>query len=209
MDYIAYDTIDKDGAANHCGILEINEMPDAILTESGTYLVYNPGTEVCDTVIRIAGTAPNGVLIENNNGDICKLVSLPSSGYLEISSDHGTVKAMPADELAFEYHDEGYIRLSPCTPYDRDVMVSYESGSNAVILHAHKADISMIGKYMRIRGEWLKISSVLSDSSVVVSKQLLTSGTEQTMIAKMNELTISADAASLTRLELEYVPLLR
>lgn len=109
--------------------------------------------------------------IQNSSGDICKIVSLPSSGYLEINSDHGTVKAMPTDELAFEYHDEGYIRLDPCTPYERDVMISYSSNSNIVSFASYHADSTLIGRYMRVNGEWLRIVSVNSESSVIVNKQ--------------------------------------
>ena len=83
MAYTSYDTVDTDGAMKCCGILEKEEMPSPVLPQAGTYLVYNPGTEICNTVIRIAGTAPNGLTISNGTGDVCKLVSLPSSGYLE------------------------------------------------------------------------------------------------------------------------------
>lgn len=209
MTYNAYDTYDVDGAMAHCGIIEKSEMPDKISPSVGTYLVYNPGTEVCDTIIRVAGSAPNGLTIENSSGDICKQVSLPSSGYLEINSDYGTVKAMPTNELAFEYHDDGYIRLLPCTPYERDVEVVYTEDSNIVSFSTRLTDNTLIGRYMRLNGEWLRIVSINSDDSVIVNKRLSISGTEHTMIAAMNELTVSGDGASLTQFEIEYVPLLR
>lgn len=60
MAYTAYDTYDTDNAQAHCGIIESREMPEALSPTLGTHLIYNPGTEICDTVIRIGGTAPNG-----------------------------------------------------------------------------------------------------------------------------------------------------
>ena len=209
MAYTSYDTYDADGAMDHCGILEKNEMPVDISPALGTYLIYNPGTEPCDTIIRIGGTAPNGLTIQNSSDDVCKIVSLPSSGYLEINSDHGTVKTMPGDELAFEYHDEGYIRLDPCTPYERDVMVSYAANSNIVSFVARSTADSLVGRYVRLNGEWLRIVSIHSENSVIVSKKLSTSGVEQTMVCTMNELTVSGEGASLTKFEIEYVPLIR
>ena len=209
MAYISYDAIDEDGAESHCGILKKGEMPSPIEPAAGTYLVYNPGTEPCGATIRIAGRAPNGLMIENSFGDKCKILSLPESGYLEIDGNSGTVKAMPADELAFEYHDEGYIQLAPCTPYERDVVVSYMPDSNVVSFMTKTTSSSMVGRYIRLAGEWVKIVSLLSENDVVVSKRMPYHNTEQTMITTMNELTISGDELSLTMFELDYVPLLR
>lgn len=122
MKYITYSGEDVDHAEEHCGIIEESMMPDAPDVTTRDFLVYNPGTEKCPMTIRIGGTAPNGLTIENlTNGDVCKIKSLPPSGYLEIDGKAGKVSNLGAgfDGLAFEMHDEGYITLEPCVPYSR------------------------------------------------------------------------------------------
>ena len=124
MKYITYSGEDVDHAEEHCGIIEESMMPDAPDVTTRDFLVYNPGTEKCPMTIRIGGTAPSGLTIENlTNGDVCKIKSLPPSGYLEIDGKAGKVSNLGAgfDGLAFEMHDEGYITLEPCTPYLRDL----------------------------------------------------------------------------------------
>ena len=60
MAYVSYDEYDTDGAERRCGIVSKTEMPPAVSASTGTHLVYNPGTEITDTVIRISGSAPKG-----------------------------------------------------------------------------------------------------------------------------------------------------
>ena len=72
MLYKAYDQYDLEGAGIGTGIVAQTDMPPAIQPSVGDYLVYNPGTETANTVIRIAGSAPNGVMIRNyTNGTAC------------------------------------------------------------------------------------------------------------------------------------------
>lgn len=72
MLYKSYDDYDFDGAGISSGILETSQMPPSIEAITGDYLVYNPGTETANTIIRIAGSAPNGVMIRNyTNGTAC------------------------------------------------------------------------------------------------------------------------------------------
>lgn len=211
MTYNSYVDHDADGATVRCGILEVKEMPPSIQPSAGNYLLYNPGTEISDTVIRIAGKAPNGCKITNQTtGDVCEFIALPSSpNYLEIDSEYGAVRLLPSsDKFAFEYHDLGYIRLAPCTPYEKDVAVSYSQGSNVVEFHLYTPREENIGQYIRINGEWLKILSI-KDRGVIVNKFLNATKTEYTTIASMNEIYVEADGASLTRLEIEYVPKVR
>lgn len=73
MLYKATSDLDADGAYITTGIVEEDNMP-AVSAAEGDYLVYNPGTEYTGATIRIAGTAPNGVTIENRTtGTVCKL----------------------------------------------------------------------------------------------------------------------------------------
>lgn len=60
LNYNYYTGYDTESSALYSGMLEEMEMPAAPTTASRAFLMYNPGTEVCDTVITLAGTAANG-----------------------------------------------------------------------------------------------------------------------------------------------------
>ena len=51
MKYKSYNGTDLDNASAYCGILPDSKMPAAPTTSSRDFLVYNCGTEVCDTEI--------------------------------------------------------------------------------------------------------------------------------------------------------------
>ena len=213
MSYISYEGQDVDEAQKRCGILPASMMPPTVLANTGEYLIYNPGTEIADTVIRIGGKAPNGVTIENmTNGDKCILLTLPPSpDYIELDSEAGCVKQLPSypDGYAFEYHEEGYIRLEPCTPYQRNVSVSYSAGSNLLTFSDFALSKEYVGHYIRIGGEWLRVIAVTDERTAVVNKFLNTSGAEKTTIAVMNQISVTGEDAQITKLEIEYVPRVR
>lgn len=92
LKYKSYDGYDTDGAGIYTAMLETNEMPPAPTASSREFLLFNPGTEECGTILRIGGSAPSGLVIRNTaNGNECRLLSLPEQGYLEIDSTKGTV----------------------------------------------------------------------------------------------------------------------
>ena len=211
MLYSAYDDIDIEGAQKYSGILHVSEMPTPPSTASKSFQLYNCGTETCNTVIRIAGTAPNGLVIKNKTNDqMCSILSLPAApSYLEIDSQAGTVKTQSntTDEgtLAFELHDEGYITQEPCGQLWDAVTVSYSSGSKTVTLMTREADPSQVGKYIRLDDKWILISSV-DGNTLTLNSAPTTSGAEKTRIVTMNDILITGDGFSLTKLEIEYVP---
>lgn len=107
-------------------------------------------------------------------------------------------------ELAFAFHDEGYITLAPCTPFARAVSVTYTAGSN-VIASAGVFQPHMEGQYLYL-GEWIKIIHVNDTDSALLSKQMAASGTLSTPIVTMNEIEVDAPTAALTRFEMLYTP---
>lgn len=107
-------------------------------------------------------------------------------------------------QMAFAFHDEGYISLAPCTPFVRDVVVSYTKGSNAItsdgMFRPH-----MKGQYLYLN-EWLKIIHVTDANTALIAKQMSTAGNQRTPIVTMNEIEVDASTAALTRFEMLYTP---
>lgn len=107
-------------------------------------------------------------------------------------------------QMAFAFHDEGYISLAPCTPFARDVAVSYTKGSNAItsdgMFRPH-----MKGQYLYLN-EWLKIIHVTDANTALIAKQMSTAGNQRTPIVTMNEIEVDASTAALTRFEMLYTP---
>lgn len=189
----------------------IDSVPENDFTVTGTTkLLYNPGDYESDTVIRIAGSAGDGMSIRNlTNGDVCSFVELPSSPeYLEVASETGTIKLLPTfpNRLSYAYHDDGYLRLAPGLPR-RNIPITYTSGSNQVTTTSilTKEDE---GRYVYLNEEWLRIANVNNAHTAIVSKNMGASGTETTVIVTMNEILIEG-TGTLTTCTIDFVPLVR
>ena len=101
---------------NICNLIRSDMMPAMPTASSTRFLVYNQGTQKCGLTIRIAGIAENGLDIYNaTNGTMCRLRGLPSSGTLVIDGEKSlvTLDSELGEEIAFAYHDHGYIQLEP------------------------------------------------------------------------------------------------
>lgn len=120
------------------GLLSAAMTPAPPSVSSTSFLLYNPGTERAHTVFRIAGKVGDGMLIRNlTTGQRCKTVNLTEDSllpgaYLELDSRMGQTRIALGDsrELAFAMHDEGYIELAPCTPFERSIAISHTEDSN-------------------------------------------------------------------------------
>ena len=208
LKYKSYDTTDTDGASAYCGILPQSMMPAAPTTSSRQFQVYNCGTEDADTIITLAGSAPNGMTITNlTNGNVCTIPSLPESGTLTLDSRQGLVSDINGP--AFEYHNDGFIRLAPYYPDIQNLKVSYSSSSTTLTVVDTTADKSWIGKFVRIGNEWIKISFVSDQGVVTLSKTPAASGTNViTRLAVLNDITISGDELTLSTFTFDYTPVL-
>lgn len=72
------------GEAEATGILPDAMMPPAPVAAGGSFLIYNPGTERAQTVIRVTGDAGDGVVVRNfTTGQRCKIVNLRPDSLLE------------------------------------------------------------------------------------------------------------------------------
>lgn len=218
LDHATYADGEEDGAVKHCGILpeSMTPMPYMTLARDSLgmdILCYNPGTEMTDTILRIGGDTQEPITIENaTTGDVCKIYSLPlAPDYLELDSGCGSVRQMPSkpDGFAFERHNYGFIRLAPCTPYHRDVYVSYSEGSNEIAFQDLILLEEDVGRYVFLGGEWRRIIYVSDQNHAVINVNMPSSGTESTAVVRMNEITVSGDMDKVTQFDIAFVPRVR
>ena len=206
-----YASFDTDGASECCGILKSTMMPATPTTSSRAFLLYNCGTQPCNTVFRIGGTASTGLTITNNtNGTYCTLTSLPSSGYLEINSELGSVTWVHGTErdLAFSYHTSGYVVLDPYIACEDEVVVSYTASSTSVTRQNAVFDARFVGKYLYLDGAWRKITAVNSSGVATVDSAPTHTGITNAKVVTMNEITITGTSITLTTLEADYFPMI-
>ena len=213
MMYAACGEEDPDGAMEHCGMLPVSMMPSSPLAHPGSYLVYNPGTEMTEVTIKIAGSAPNGLEIRNETtGDVCQMLGVVTDpNWIEINSDEGSIKIKPSteDKFAFELHNLGYIRLAPCTPYLRNLSYEMESGSDEIVVYEPYLTQDMVGQYMYINGGWRRIIYVRDDSHAVLAYTPDVDLSGETVIVTMNVITLSGEDLALTKFEIFYEPKVR
>lgn len=153
------------------------QMPPAPSVTDTSFLVYNPGTERTGLILRVAGDAPNGLVIKNTtNGQELALlpfnqaVTTTAGKWFEIDSKKGQVYLVGAAtrELAFEYHDKGYIALEANLGFEDGKTISFSQGGNTVTATDEGNGFSEddIGKYIYTGDGWHKILSV-SDATII------------------------------------------
>lgn len=191
-------------------------MTPAPPSASGTsFLLYNPGTERAHTVFRVAGNVGDGMLIRNLTTDRrCKVVNLTDESllpgaHLELDSRMGQTRIVLGDsrELAFAMHDEGYIELAPCTPFERSIAISHTEKSNIITSEGLFLP-HMEGQFLYLDG-WKKIRQITDAHSAILSEKATNSGTTFVPIVTMNEIEISGENLALTMLEVDYTPRVR
>lgn len=183
-----------------------------VLTGQTEIILYNGGTERAAVAIELAGNVDEGVTITNRaTGEKCRFVALSKA----VSTDAGKYlvsdglngKTILTDgrtsELAFLYHDYGFISLEPAFPIQKNVHVSYVSGSSEIICQGMAGTT---GKYIYLDNAWRKIAAS-GDESITVLPVPENTGEEETEIVTMNEITITPDSTmELTRLAFRYKP---
>lgn len=197
------------------GLLPAAMTPTPPSASSTSFLLYNPGTERAHTVLRIAGNVGDGMLIRNlTTGQRCKIVTLTDESllpgaHLELDSRMGQTRIALGDscELAFAMHDEGYIELDPCTPFERSIAISHTENSN-IITSEELFLPYMAGQFLYLDG-WKKIRQITDAHSAILSDKATSSGTAAVPIVTMNEIEISGENLALTMLEVDYTPRVR
>ena len=197
------------------GLLPAAMTPPPPSVSSTSFLLYNPGTEQTNTVFRIAGNVGDGMLIRNlTTGQRCKIVNLKDESllpgaHLELDSRMGQTRIVLGDsrELAFAMHDEGYIELAPCTPFERSIAISHTEDSNIVTSEGLFLP-HMEGQFLYLDG-WKKLRQITDAHSAILSDKAASSGTTAVPIVTMNEIEISGENLALTILEVDYTPRVR
>lgn len=213
---LLYQAVDQEdihssGAISECGIIPKENMPAAPSVNDRSFLIYNCGTRMTPCTIRIGGTTDaDGITITNEtNGSACRISALPpETAYLEINSEDGSVKVVDpltsSSEIAFEYHDLGYITLSPCESVFDEFMIQYTSGSSTAAIGSVVDAKQYIGKYILVSGQWLRIIDATHDT-ITVHENFRSSGMAMVVPATMNSLSINGNA-TLNRLEVDWTP---
>lgn len=195
------------------------------LTQQTNMLLYNPGTERAKVAIEIAGDVGNGVVIANKTtGQKCKFVGISRdittnvNRYVVADSLNNKVVLTGGNvstQLAFLYHDNGYLELAPGCPIVRDVDIhTSNNGLNKIyldkIIDEESIFSTIVGKYFWIGGNdpWRKITDYDDENLVITTENFMTANQHITTdIVNMNEIVITpVSTMSLTRLNFVYLP---
>ena len=104
-------------------------------------------------------------------------------------------------------HDEGYIELTPCTPFERSIAINHTEDSNVITSEGLFLP-HMARQFLYLDG-WKKIRQITDAHSAILSDKAVSSGTTAVPIVTMNEIEISGENLALTMLEVDYTPRVR
>ena len=182
------------------------------LTQQTSILLANPGTERAQVGIAAMGDAGTGIIIANaTTKQKCKLVAMSKSVTTDVNKEvfvdgingKTSLRGAGSNEIAFLYHDEGFIELEPSFPAIRNIFASYNNSNQIEVLNQIP---DVVGKYIFINHEWYKI--VNQDESNLTTNRIVDgAGQERTMISSMNEITITPDSTmNIDRISFIYKP---
>lgn len=186
------------------------------ITQQESFVLSNPGTERASVGIVCAGDAPDGLIITNSTtGQECKLVALSKAETTDVNKhvyiDGISGKTVLTDsfgsdkKLSFLFHDYGFIELEPCVPVIRKVFINYPG--TQLIHTVNRIEENVIGLYIYAAGTWHKIVEQPDIQTLKVKDSVGATGDEISMIAPMNELTVTpVSTMDITRLSFVYVP---
>ena len=134
----------------------------------------------------------------------------PPGAYIELDSFTGQVWLVEGEarELAFHYHDLGYLMLAPCTPLVRSIQVNCAEGDTMIeskgLFLPH-----MAGQFIYLHGIWRKIHRVIDAYTAHLTQPSTETGWADTPVVTMNEIWLRGEDITLTKLEIEYEPRVR
>lgn len=214
-----YDLDQYDMLRNSAVLTDENKVPavelvdDTPMTATTSFLLYNPGTERAYVAIEIGGDVGDGVTITNATTDqSVKFVAIGGAAtankWVVLDSLNGkTILTNGTDsQLAFLYHDYGFLQLEPAYPIYRNVVATWEEGATSITV-ADEITEDVVGMHIYLEDAWHKITAVTDGHTITISDTLSNDGTADTEIVLMNEITVEPKGTmSLTRLNFRYSP---
>ena len=183
------------------------------VTEELSLIIPNPGTEYAPLGIYIAGDAGDGVsIINQTTNQECRVVAMSktvtSNRNQHVFIDGLNGKTILAGEsmsqVAFLYHDKGFISLEPGYPALRKIYASCDNTETVTVSNIISEDV--VGKYIYLN-EWIKIESQSDKHTLVLEKSGGLISPTRTMIMSMNEILVTPDTTmDLTSLKFVFKP---
>ena len=192
------------------------EMPSSDMKAVTEGLIYNPGTELGQSIIRFAGSTGSDDLVIHNvtTNDYCILkagLESPENGYIELNSKTGRVeKVTPTGRLLdFTFHGKGYIHFAPNVILADSVGIS-QTASSRTLKSSAAFSPDYVGKYVWIDNGWKYLGTYTSESYMDMNVNATATKNVRTKIATMNYLTITKAAnANITQLDVICKPEVR
>lgn len=189
---------------------------DATITQDEHLLLYNGGTEYAPVAVEIAGNVGEGFDIRNETtGETMGFVAIneavtKNAGKCVIC-DSLNGKTILTDgtnsQLAFLYHDTGFLHLKPGTPVRRNLRVTI---NGTTVTHTDDTiGGDQIGQYMCVDGQQRKIIAVGENTITLKNafNNIASGSVKNAHIATFNEITISPRSeATISWLKFDYTP---
>ena len=184
------------------------------LTQKTKLILANQGTERAALGVAIAGNVNDGVVITNETtGQSCKFVAVKKEKTSDVNkeviidpiSGKTTLVGAGTKELAFLYHEYGFLELESSFPAVRNIYVN-SLGSESLNI-ANILNQNMVGKYIFAVNQWRKIIDQPDKHTLVVDSEVPAGSMERTMIIPMNEIIVTPiTTMDITSLRFIYKP---
>lgn len=190
------------------------ELPKVYnLTEQTSIILANVGNERAALGIKVSGNVGDGIIITNSTtGQKCKMVAITKPNTTNVNrsvlvdpiSGKTVLVGTGFKELAFKYHEYGFIELEPAYPAIRNLFIDQCMNNTVIVTNAIHEDLT--GKYIFIKDKWNKILSQQDEHTFTVEGIISGSEKEKTMVIAMNEITVTPITTMDIRLEFIYKP---
>lgn len=198
--------------SNELMVLQQAEMPAAPTTASTEFLMYNCGNQYAHTVIQLAGEG-DVTLTNLTTGQVCEIKGLTNAATTTqnkwIELDSATGRCVLTDGttpvLDYSYHDYGYIVISPCDQFYRNLEVTCTGHSD--IIESPNGEFAdwMVGKFIFVDEAWREIIAVNSSTQAQVDTAPNRTRTRYSNVVVMNRIQVSG-GATLTKFTMTCTP---
>lgn len=195
---------------NNTGLFNKAEMvPETSFefNEDTSFILANPGTEAAPVAISIQGNAKNVTITNQNNNQTCSFVNITDDlGEIVCDTLSGKIIRIKDGETlpAYLYHYGGFISLDPSFPVKREVYIETVNGTTVKVSNILYNDYA--GQYIFIKNKWYKIASMQDKHTLILETPAESSAAQQTIISRMNELSISFEEPANLHVRFEYKP---